>query len=306
MKLNHLRDVVAVADRGGLRAAARHLDVAQPALTRSLGEIERELGASLFERGARGTTLTATGQAFVARARSILNEVRRAEEEVAQLNGGTGGRVSMALSIASHIALLPAVLPAFRTRYPAAQLRIVEGIYATVEAGLRDGEIDFYVGPEPWGGLAPDLVQERLFTNTRVVLGRAGHPLAGVRTLAGLAGAEWATTSVTLRADEELGELFRQHGLPPPRLALQSQSALTLIVALASTDLLAMVPAQWQGFAPLATTLAIIPVQEVLPAPDIVLVRRAGLPLPPAATALVDLLRRAAAASVPAGRSPSQ
>ena len=82
MKLNHLRDVVAVADRGGLRAAARHLNLAQPALTRSLGEIERELDASLFERGARGTTLTATGQAFVARARSILNEVLPASDIV--------------------------------------------------------------------------------------------------------------------------------------------------------------------------------------------------------------------------------
>lgn len=299
MKLHHLRDVVAVAERGGLRAAARHLNLAQPALTRSLGEIERELGAALFERGARGTVLTAAGHAFVARARAILHEVRRAGEEVSQLHGGVGGHVTVALSIASHIALLPPVLQPFRARYPAVQLRIIEGIYPTVEGGLRDGEIDFYVGPGPWGGLAPELLQEHLSANTRVVLGRAGHPLAGATTLAALAGAEWATTSVTLHADEELGELFRQHGLPPPRLALQSQSALTLMVALANTDLLAMVPAQWQGFVPLAGTLAPIPVQEVLPAPDIVVVRRAGLPLPPAAAALLDLLRRAEGAITP-------
>ena len=50
MKIHHLRDVLAVAEHGSLRAAARHLGVAQPALTRSVRELERELGAVLFER----------------------------------------------------------------------------------------------------------------------------------------------------------------------------------------------------------------------------------------------------------------
>jgi len=105
-----------------------------------------------------------------------------------------------------------------------------------------------------------------------------------------------------LQADEEMGELFRRHGLGPPRLALQSQSALTLIVSLACTDLLAMVPVQWMGFVPMADVLRAIPVREVLPAADIVLIRRAALPLTPAATYLVDMLRRA----IPAARPDNQ
>lgn len=302
MKLHHLRDVVAIAERGGLRAASRHLQLAQPALTRSLGEIERELGAPLFERHARGMTLTTTGQAFVQRASAILNEVRRAREEVEQLRGGVGGSIAMALSIASHIALLPKALGPFRTRYPLVQLRIIEGIYPVLESGLRDGSIDFYVGPEPGRPVASELLQEVLFENTRTVLGRRGHKLARAGSLADLVDAEWITTSITQNADEEMGELFRQHGLPAPRLAMQSQSALTLIVTLLSTDLLAMVPVQWMAFAPTAGSLQAIPVREALPAPPIVLIRRAGLPLTPAATVFVDLLRRAALA--PAGAGP--
>ncbi|MGA9009437.1 MAG: LysR family transcriptional regulator, partial [Xanthobacteraceae bacterium] len=58
MKLNQFRDVVAIAERGSLRAAARYLQLAQPALTRSVQELERELGAPLFERRARGMVLT--------------------------------------------------------------------------------------------------------------------------------------------------------------------------------------------------------------------------------------------------------
>ncbi len=302
MKLHHLRDVVAIAERGGLRAASRHLQLAQPALTRSLGELERELGTPLFERHARGMVLTPAGAAFVQRATAILHEVRRAGEEVEQLQGGVRGKVAMALSIAPHIALLPRALPPFRARYPDVQVRVIEGIYPTIEAGLRDGSIDFYIGPEPGRPLPPELLQEVLFSNTRTVLGRRGHPLSSATSLAELAEAEWATTSITLRADEEMGELFRRHGLGAPRLALQSQSALTLIVSLACTDLLAMVPVQWMNFVPMADVLQTIQVREVLPAADIVLIRRASLPLTPAATCLTDLLRRAIPDARPGGR----
>jgi DNA-binding transcriptional LysR family regulator len=236
--------------------------------------------------------LTPTGEALVRRASAILSEVRRARDEVEQLQGGSGGSVVAALSIVPHLAMLPQAFPAFRKRYPGVQLHIIEGLYPTVEAGLKDGSIDVYIGPQPERPPAAELVQERLFDNTRTILARRGHPLAKARSLRELAAAEWATTSVTHKAEEELGELFARHRLPPPRLALQSQSALTLIVCLAYSDLLAMVPVQWTSFALTAQALVPITVKESLPAPAIVLVRRAGLPLTPAAEHFVDLVRR--------------
>jgi LysR family transcriptional regulator of abg operon len=292
MKLNQFRDIVAIAERGSLRAAARHLQLAQPALTRSVHELERELGAPLFERRARGMILTPMGQAFVRRASAVLTEVRRARDEVEQLHGGTAGKVVAGLSLAAHIALLPKALAPFRARYPQVELHLIEGWYPTLEAGLKDGGVDFYVGPRPDQQPPSELIQEPLFENLRIILGRKGHPLAGARSLRDLAGAEWATTSVTFKAEEELGELFAQHHMPPPRLALRSQSALTLMIALACSDLLAMVPIQWTDFSETSDTLKPILVKETLPAPPIVTVRRAGLPLTPAAEFLLDLLRR--------------
>ena len=203
MKLHQLRDIVAIAERGSLRAAARHLDLAQPALTRSLGELERELEAPLFERQSRGMVPTAMGAAFVQRATVILNEVRRAREEVEQLRGGMRGSVAVGLSIAPHMAMLPGVLGPFRARYPAVQLRIIEGFYPTLAGGLADGSIDFYVGPEAAGASPPELLKERLSANTRIILGRHGHKLSGATCLADLAAAEWATTSITAKAKEE-------------------------------------------------------------------------------------------------------
>jgi LysR family transcriptional regulator, regulator of abg operon len=292
MKFSQMRDVVAIAERGSLRAASRHLALAQPALTRSIHELERELGVPLFERRARGMVLTPMGEAFVRRASAVLSEVRRAREEVEQLHGGTRGRVVAGLSLAAHVALLPPALKPFRARYPQVQLHLIEGWYPTLEAGLKDGSIDFYIGPRHERAPSAELVQELLFDNTRIVLGRRGHPLGRARSLKDLVGAEWATTSVTFKAEEELRELFEAHQLPAPRLVLQSQSALTLMVALANSDLLTMVPVQWTQFTAVNRALAPIRVKEIFPAPSIVTVRRAGLPLTPAAEFLLDLMRR--------------
>jgi DNA-binding transcriptional LysR family regulator len=292
MKLNQLRDVVAIAERGSLRAAARHLSLAQPALTRSVHELERELGVPLFERRARGMTLTPMGEAFVRRANAVLSEMRRARDEVEQLHGGTRGSVVAGLSIVPHLAMLPQALRPFRQRYPNVELHLIEGLYPTLEAGLKDGSVDLYIGPQPERPPPAELTQEKLFDNTRVILGRKGHPLQKARSLRDLVDAEWVTTSITHRAEEEMGELFARHGLPSPRLALQTQSALTLMVALAYSDVLAMVPVQWTKFDLTAQALLPIPVKETLPAAPIVLVRRAGLPLTPAAELFVDLMRR--------------
>ena len=107
MKLSQLRDVLAVAETGSLRAAGRHLGIAQPAITRSIREIEQELGATLFERHAKGVRLTEIGHAFLARAQAIQAELLRAKDEVDQLRGRMSGKVSIALSTASIMSCCP-------------------------------------------------------------------------------------------------------------------------------------------------------------------------------------------------------
>ncbi len=292
MKLSHLRDVVAIAGQGSIRAAARALGTSQPALTRNLAELERELGASLFERRARGVVATPLGELFVRRAASIVNEMRRARDEVDQLGGATTGTVTAGLSIAAHLAYLPSALRPFARRYPKAKLHIVEGFYPTLEPGLRDGSVDFYLGVDPGPRVAPELEREVLSPNRRTVLCRTGHPLAGSTTLAQLAGASWATNSITLADEEEITAVFVQHGLPRPRVALRSQSALTLLTCLLNTDFLSMVPVQWSEFPLARGMLSTIKVHEELEAPPIVVIKRADLVLTPAANFFLDLLRR--------------
>ncbi|MBR9763388.1 MAG: LysR family transcriptional regulator [Rhodobacteraceae bacterium] len=292
MKLNQLRDVVAIAERGSLRAASRQIGVAQPALTRSIRELERELGAALFERRTKGMVLTPVGQVFLRRARAALGEIRRAEEEVDQIKGGTSGSVVAALSIVPHLAMLPRVLRRFRRRYPNVTLQIIEGVYPNVESQLRDGSIDFYVGPSSQDALPPDLLEEPMSENPRLVMCRRDHPLAEATSLADLTGAEWATTSITQNAEDELHDLFSGLGLPSPRLSVRTRSAMSLLIAVAYSDVLAMVPHQWTSFELFRSGVRQIHVKEPLTAARIVAVRRAGMPLTPAAEHVLDLMRR--------------
>jgi LysR family transcriptional regulator of abg operon len=296
MKLNQLRDMVAVVERGSLRAAARHLNLAQPALTRSIGALERELGVMLFEREARGMVLTSAGKMFHLRASAVLNEVRRASEDFEQTSGNMRGSITVGLSIMPHMGMLPDALPAFMKRYPKVRLKIIEGLYPAMEAQLQDRSMDFYLGASPRTELASGLTATTLFQNTRTVIGRKGHPLAGAKSIKDLAQAEWATTTLDFNASIDLNELFARHKMPPPVILLQANSALSVIVALSSCDLLAILPAQWNEFPLTSNVLQVINIKEKLPAPDIVMIRRPDLPLTPAADYFCDLLKR----SVPA------
>src|SRR5580658_8606131 len=207
MKLSQLRNVRGIVEHGSLRAAARVLGLSQPALTRSVQELERELGATLFERRRRGVTLTPAGEAFVRRANLILGDVRRAHEEVQQMAGSTRGTVVAGLSFAAHVALLPHSLRRFRKRYPQVLLRLIEGFFPSLEAGLKDGSVDFYAGPRPEGAVSDGLIVETLFNHDMSIVCRAGHPLLRMLksktavSLADLAACEWVTAGITHLAD---------------------------------------------------------------------------------------------------------
>ena len=293
-KLHHLRDFVAIARAGSARSAARVLGLTQPALTRSLQELETELGAGLFERHARGMALTAAGERFLVRAQAALEEVRRGFEEVAQAQGRMQGSVAVALSSTIVLTMLPAACVAFRQECPDVRLRVVEGLFPAVEPRLRDGRLDFYMGPRPETVLSNSYRVELLFRNERLVVGRRNHPLRHARSIAELLDAEWIVTGLRERVEEEFEEQFTALGLRVPQSSIVAESMLALLSLLSTGDGLAFLPRQWTDTPLLKGIVEPIAIAEPLIAPDIVQVTRARLPLTPAAERLSVLLRRAA------------
>jgi LysR family transcriptional regulator, regulator of abg operon len=292
MKLDQLQHLVAIVEHGSLRSAARRLDVPQPTLTRSIRALENELGGSLFLRETTGMTLTATGRRFHVRASNIVNEARRAQDEIAQHRGDDRGTVVAALSIMPHVGMLPFALKTFRQRYPHIKLQIIEGLFPDVEGPLREGIVDFYLGAAPRATPAPGLTMQKLFENRRTVVCRKGHPLSAARSLKALQNADWAITGVDYNVEDDIARLFESHHLVRPNVVLQASSAMSIMVSLAHSDLLAMLPVQWEEFPMTRDALQVIQVREPLPAPAIVLIQRPDFPLTLAAEHFADVMRR--------------
>lgn len=294
MKLHHLRNLVAIAEANSIRGAARAQGLAQPAITRGLRDLEKELGVPLLERHGKGVSLTVYGQSFVVRARSVLQDVERGRQEIEQLQGKGSGKVSVGLSSAVFLSLVPEVYRTFRKSFPDALLSLTEGLFPALEPQLKDGSLDFYIGPRPGGDLDKTYALQLLFRNKRVVVCREGHPLAQARSLRELIDAQWIMTGVRQPVEIEFEEQFAVHGMQAPKAVTQTLTTLPIVALLTSTDALAFLPQQWMSSEIFKGSLREIRVTEALAGPDIVLVRRAALPLTPLAEKLATLFERAA------------
>jgi LysR family transcriptional regulator of abg operon len=291
MKLHQLRDFTAVATTGSLRAAARKLGLAQPSLTKSLQQLEKELGYALFERTARGVVLSAAGRSFLPRAEAVLNELQRGVSELRELSGD-GGRVNMAISAAVSLTCLADSLKSFRSSFPEASVRIIAGQYPVMFPELRSGNLDFFIGPRPQIELSDEFAVEELFKNTRSVICRLGHPLQQAKSLSDLVKAQWLVSGATGLASSEHDQLFSGLGLPVPQSTVQCEYGTALLALLTSTDMLSIMPRQWAETSVLSGLLGRIDVDEPIAGADIILIYKAGLPLAPAAAHMLTLLKR--------------
>lgn len=294
MKLTHFRDFMAVVETGSLRSAGRYLGIAQPVITRSIRELENELGVTLFERHAKGARLTPMGERFARRVGAFQHELRRAREEMRQMKGEDVGEVSIGLSTATCMSLMPVALAAFARRYPDGVVKISESLFQPVEKDLASGKIDFWIGPLDQSSVSMHFVVEKLFDNNRRIVARKGHPLRGARTLAELTNARWVRPTLSTRNTEgDFDSMFERAGLPPPNIVVHARSSLVTVLAIAHTDLLTVLPQQWVEFKPLGHLVEPFDSLEPMIAAPMCIVRRQGLPLTPMAEHLCDLMRKA-------------
>lgn len=293
-KSRHLRDFIAIANSRSLRSAATSLGLTQPAISRSLQELEEELGVPLVVRHARGVVLTPAGEKFLVRAQIATESIRRGCEEARQFQGDLSGTVSVSISSAAVLGMLPMAYPQFRRAWPSINVRFVDGNFPVIEPQLRDGELDFYIGPRPERELGSGYSIQRVADNERVIMGRKGHPLAAATSLADLVDAEWVVSAIRDKVEQEFEEVFSANGLPSPAVRTRAESMLVLVVLIATTDALVLLPKVWATNALFSGIVQQIFVREALVAPDIVQMHSSNFPLTPAAEHLAVLLQRAA------------
>lgn len=261
MKLAALRAFVAAVEDGSLRGAARAVGVSQPALTKAIRELERELAASLLVRSNTGVTPTAQGRVLFEHARSADRTLSAAVEQIRQLSGEMVGELSVDAVPLAVMMLIPEALRTFSRAFPRVRLRVNEQLYIEQLSRLRKGEVDVAIGPLPAGIPSGELVIEPLMPISMVVVAAKGSPLARARSLAELSDARWVFTG-TSAEQGYARHLFEQNGLPAPPAAALVNSTLSLLALICGGDYVGLMP-QLIALHPLAGHLLVtVPVRE--------------------------------------------
>lgn len=243
MELRQLAYFAAVAEEGHFTRAAQRMHVAQPAISRQVIQLERELGERLLSRDPAGITLTDAGAAFLPHARAALAAAEAGRDALASLRGLLTGGLSIGTVLPAPEGLT-AALGDYRDRHPGVELRLREDHTGPLIDSLSRGELDFaFVGLGPRGAVPAGLAARPILSEPVVAAMRSDHPLAGRRsvTVASLRGHAMVTLP------EESGQFHMIEAAAAsagftPRIVAQS-SDLRLLVELAAAGIgVALVP----------------------------------------------------------------
>ncbi|EBY1659605.1 LysR family transcriptional regulator [Salmonella enterica subsp. enterica serovar Java] len=177
IRLRHLHTFVAVAQQGTLGRAAETLNLSQPALSKTLNELEQLTGTRLFERGRLGAQLTVPGEQFLTHAVKVLDALNTAGQALNRKEDASADVVRVGALPTAALGILPAAIGRFHQQQKSTSLQVATMNNTMLLAGLKSGKIDLGIGrmsdPELMGGLNYEL----LFLESLKLVVRPGHPL---------------------------------------------------------------------------------------------------------------------------------
>ena len=195
VKFRHLQTFVEVARQKSVMKAADLLHVSQPAVTKTIRELEEVLGVAVFERDGRGIKITRYGEAFLRHAGAALTAIRQGLDSVSQERSGDGPPVRIGALPTVSTRIMPRAMAHFLKEETGSRIKIVTGENAVLLEQLRVGDLDLVVGrlaaPEQMTGFS----FEHLYSEQVVFVVRKGHPLLSAKrsvfdNLARLSGAD--------------------------------------------------------------------------------------------------------------------
>ncbi|GAB2643885.1 LysR substrate-binding domain-containing protein [Prescottella soli] len=176
IRLRHLTCLIAVAQERNLGRAAQRLHLTQPAVTKTLNELEALAGVRLVDRGRHGANLTAAGERFLRHAVAVTDAMESAAAALAGVGAPSAPiRVGALPTVAS--VLLPTAISRLQATHPDVGVRIVTGPNDVLLAAVRAGELDLALGRMAEPGALQDVTFELLYTESLALIVRSGHPL---------------------------------------------------------------------------------------------------------------------------------
>ena len=177
IRLRHLHTFVAVAQQGTLGRAAETLNLSQPALSKTLNELEQLTGTRLFERGRLGAQLTLVGEQFLTHAVKVLDALNSAGQALNRKEGLNNDIVRIGALPTAALGILPTVIGQFHKQQKDITLQVATMNNTMLLAGLKSGEIDIGIGRMSDPDLMSGLNYELLFLESLKLVVRPGHPL---------------------------------------------------------------------------------------------------------------------------------
>jgi DNA-binding transcriptional LysR family regulator len=276
-----------VAAQGSFSAAADSLSFTQSAISQQIAALEREVGAVLVERSARGVRLTDAGEALVRHTDAILARMAEAESELEAIAGLRGGRLRMAAFESGGATIMPPAIAAFRAQHPGVELSLTLDEPEPAVSKLKSGELDIALTFNPGVKRArPDEGVEHvhLLDDPMYLVLPLDHPLADRRhiRMADLAAEAWITGAPTCECNRMVSMACISAGFEQR-------------VAFESDDYTAV-----QGFVAAGVGVALIPQLGLTTIRDDIVVRSIGreAPVRKIAAAVLDGGYRSAATQV--------
>ena len=286
MDFRELRTFCTVAKLGSISAAARALDLGQPAATKHLKKLEEEVGVDLLLRGKRPIQLTAAGTVLLEMAGPLVEGVTALESFRFALDRNSP------VTIASTAVLIAQVLPVpvrgFRQKHPGNLLRLWPHGESEILAMVASGEADLGVVPTADVPVGFDFAP--LFNIRRVLVAPKGHPVSDLPELTYSALARWPLVMLGARSRTRrlLDEAFQNRGISY-ELAVETDSAEAIKQYVAGGEGISILPDISLSPGD-AAELEVLPLRNLLPEDIVGVVTLRGRPLSQAAQAFIQEL----------------
>lgn len=245
LSLRHLRVIQAVAKAGSLSEAAEALHVTQPAISKTLAEIERGLGQTLFQRRGRSLSATALGLRLRDLAQKLEADLLRGGSDVASLVRGASGELLIGATNAALAMVLPDAMAAMKQAYPRVSLSVRTHALTGLVNELRAGRLDLVIARMPSREMPTDLAALPLLSQAEVLAISTVHPLAksvGKLSWEALNNEAWIWHLPGTRTRAQQDRLWAEMGLPLPTNLIETGDIMLSLSMMKRMPLLSLLP----------------------------------------------------------------
>ena len=296
IKLQNLQVFMTVVETGSMSRAAKRLNTVQPAVSRSVADLERAFGVRLLDRHPQGIAPTEYGRALLDCTTAAFDDLRRGMRNIEALADPDAGEIRIGCSPLLAANYVPTVIDLVSRRKPRVTIELITGYTEALHRELGERKIDLWIARIFAQVRDARFAHEHLFDDPYVVIAGVRNPWSQRRkvALADLVNEPWALPPLDSLIGSHVAEAFRGSGLELPRATLITLSPETRFGLLATGRFLTMMPASALRFPVRRRDVKALPIELPLTSVPVGIVTLKHRALNPTAQLFVQYAREVA------------